>query len=78
MKLIPEWRSAWRMFSVQAPAVAMAAIGGWQATPDDLRMLVPTWAAVSLLCVILVGGIFGRIIDQPSIPDPTKKEESES
>jgi hypothetical protein len=37
VKLIPNWRHAWRMFSVQAQTGAVAVLGAWQALPDDLR-----------------------------------------
>ena len=64
MKLIPNWRRAWRMFSVQAQALAIAVIGAWQAIPDDIRASIPQWGLWSLLGVILAGGIAGRLIDQ--------------
>lgn len=64
MKLIPNWRKAWRMFSVQAQAFALAIVGAWQAVPDDMRASVPQWGLWALLAVVLVGGIVGRLIDQ--------------
>lgn len=70
MKLIPNWRRAWRMFSVQAQAAAIAAIAGWQALPDDLRALVPQGLAISLAVALLVLGIIGRLIDQPKTREP--------
>ena len=69
MKLIPNWRKAWRMFSVQAQAAAIAAIAGWQALPNDLRVLVPQQVAIGLALVLLVLGIVGRLIDQPKTKD---------
>jgi hypothetical protein len=65
--LIPNWRRAWRMFSVQAQALALAVIGGWQAMPDDLRTVVPPEAVFGLAMVLLVAGIVGRLIDQPKV-----------
>lgn len=67
MKLIPNWRSAWRMFSVQAQAIAIAVIGAWQAIPDDIRASIPQWGLWALLAVILVGGIVGRLIAQDEV-----------
>lgn len=66
MKLIPNWRKAWRMFSVQAQALALAIVGAWQAVPDDMRSSVPQWGLWALLAVVLVGGIVGRLVDQGS------------
>jgi hypothetical protein len=65
MNLIPNWRRAWRMFSVQAQAAAIASIAGWQALPDDLRAMVPQSVAMGLAIALLVLGIVGRLIDQP-------------
>lgn len=64
-RLIPNWRRAWRMLSVQAQAAALAVIGGWQALPDDMRAAVPQSAVYGLAMGLLVAGIIGRLIDQP-------------
>lgn len=66
-RLIPNWRRAWRMFSVQAQALVMAVLGGWQALPDDLRASIPPWAVVTLATALLLAGIVGRLIDQPQV-----------
>lgn len=67
MKLIPNWRRAWRMFSVQAQGAALALLGTWQVMPEDLKAtLSPTlvgWVAMGLL----VFGIAGRLIEQPKV-----------
>jgi hypothetical protein len=67
MRLIPNYRKAWRMFSVQAQAVAVAVIGAWQVIPDDIRAIVPPEMAGGLLALLLVLGIAGRLIDQPKV-----------
>ena len=66
-RLIPQWKRAWRMFSVQAQALAVAVLGGWQALSDDLRATIPPWAVVTLATVLLLAGIVGRLIDQPKV-----------
>ena len=67
MKLIPEARRAWRMFSVQAQAVAIAVLGAWQAVPDDLKAKLPPslvyWVAIGLMVL----GIVGRLVHQPKV-----------
>ena len=69
-RLIPNWRRAWRMASVQAQAIALAVLGGWQAMPDELRAVVPTWAVLGVAMLLLVAGIVGRLIDQPKTREP--------
>lgn len=70
IRLIPNWRRAWRMLSVQAQATALAVLGGWQAMPDDMRAVVPAGVVFSLAMGLLVTGIVGRLIDQPGTKAP--------
>ena len=65
MRLIPNWRRAWRMFSVQAQATATAILGGWAALPEKWQDQMPAWVPVTLACVVLVFGIVGRLVEQP-------------
>jgi len=67
VNLIPNYRKAWRMWSMQAQTIALAVIGAWQVIPDDIRAVVPPWAASGLLALLLVLGIAGRLIDQPKV-----------
>jgi hypothetical protein len=64
MKLVPNWRRAWRWFSVQAMAVSGAAGGAWLVVPDDMRAAIPSeWlAAAGFLLAVL--GLIGRLVPQ--------------
>ncbi len=65
MKLIPNWRSAWRMFSIQAQAIALAVLGAWQVMPDDMKALLPPSLVYWLAMGLMVLGIVGRLVAQP-------------
>ena len=67
MKLIQNWRSALRMYSVQAQTVNLAILGSWQALPDDLRGSVPSPVVMGIVAALLVLGIVGRLIAQPAV-----------
>jgi hypothetical protein len=67
MKLIPEAKKAWRMFSVQAQALAFAILGAWQVLPEDLKARLPEAMVFWLAMGLMVAGIFGRLVDQPSV-----------
>ena len=67
MKLIPEAKRAWRMFSVQAQAVALAVLGAWQVMPEDLKTNLPQSLVYWLSMGLMVLGIAGRLIDQPKV-----------
>ncbi|MEH6413884.1 DUF7940 domain-containing protein [Pseudomonas sp. CGJS7] len=64
MKLIDNWRQAWRYLSVQAMALAIALQGVWINLPDDLRAHIPDKIALSVTAGILVLGLIGRLFQQ--------------
>lgn len=69
MKLIPEFRKAWRMFSIQAQAIALALLGAWQAMPQALQDKIPPAVVFGVAMVLLVAGIVGRLIYQPKVSE---------
>lgn len=64
MKLIPQWRRAWRMASVQMAAAIVA----WAALPPDMQAAavaavgIPAERVPGILALLL---IVARLIDQP-------------
>ncbi len=63
-KLIPNWRQAWRMLSVQVAALAVA----WGALPPDAQAAVLEAIGIGPERVpAALGALFllGRLIDQP-------------
>jgi hypothetical protein len=64
MRLIDEWRGAWRWFSMQAMALAAALQGAWAALPDDMRQHVPGRIVTAATLALLVLGIGGRLVKQ--------------
>lgn len=67
MKLVSEWRKAWRMFSVQAMLVASAIQGAWEFIPPDLKDQIPAGWVHWITVALLVFGIAGRLIEQPKV-----------
>lgn len=65
MKLIANWKKAWRMLSVQAMALAGAVQGAWMFIPDDMRSSIPANVVQGLTIALLVLGVAGRLVDQP-------------
>jgi hypothetical protein len=64
MRLIPNARNAWRMFSVQIASIILI----WSTLPTESQAAVlglvgvPTNAVTGILAVLV---ILGRLIDQP-------------
>ena len=64
MKLIPNWKSCLKWFSVQAMVLAGAIQTTWMNLPDDMKMTVPeTWVSITTV-VLMVLGVVGRVIKQ--------------
>jgi len=64
MKLIENWRQAWRFLSVQAMTLAIALQGVWLNLPDDLRVHLPDRVAMYVSAGVLILGLFGRLFQQ--------------
>lgn len=66
-RLIPQWRRAWRMFSIQAMTLAAAIQGAWPTIPDDMKATLPPTLVHWVSLALLVAGIAGRLVDQPKV-----------
>lgn len=74
VKLVPEARNWWRMFSVQAMIAAGAIQGAWVALPIEFQQTIPdTWLRVAT-GVIVALGVIGRLVDQPKVHDAEKTD----
>jgi len=67
MRMIENWRKAYRMLSVQAMALATAIQGTWMTIPDDMKASIPVQAVHWITMGLLAFGIFGRLVDQPKV-----------
>ncbi len=67
MRLIPEWRKAWRMLSVQFAALAVL----WLSLPEQQQVkiltLVPWLSADQVAGALILLGLLGRLIAQPKV-----------
>lgn len=66
-RLIPQWRRAWRMFSVQAMALAAGIQGVWPTIPPEMKATIPPNVVHWVSLVLLVAGIVGRMVVQPKV-----------
>lgn len=67
MKLIPNWRRCWRMFSIQCYAVAGALQGVWLVLDETQKAAIPDkWINIITLVVVVLGFV-GRLVKQRSL-----------
>lgn len=74
MKVVPDWRSAWRWTSVHAMSAAIAIQAVWMGLPPSLQAHITARDAHVLTIAVLILGIAGRLRDQTPIkalPKPT-------
>lgn len=64
MKLVSDWKQAWRWSSVHAMTAAAAVQGAWLALPDDIKQHVPAIVATGVTIGLLLLGVIGRLRDQ--------------
>lgn len=64
MKLVDDARRAWRWFSMQCMALALALQVAWETMPPELQAGVPPRAVSVITWALLVLGIVGRLVKQ--------------
>lgn len=64
MKLVEDWKDAWRWLSVRAMVLALALQAGWNMLDDAQRASLPSWLVTALTGGVLALGIAGRLVDQ--------------
>jgi hypothetical protein len=64
MKLVDDARRAWRWFSVQAMAWAIAIQGAWEFVPADMKAGIPPKLVTIITVGLLALGIAGRLVKQ--------------
>lgn len=66
--LIPQWRHAYKFFSIQSAALQAAILVGWAQMPDDMKQALPTWLLPAIAGFVLVVGVIGRMTHQDVAP----------
>ena len=64
MKLVSNWKSAWKWFSIQFVAAAGAVQLSVLAFPESVRAWLPDWLTHLLAVLLLVAAVLGRLVDQ--------------
>lgn len=73
IELVPYWRRAILMLSVQANTINVAGLTAW-ATLGDLRDKIPSEAVVAFAVTMLMLGTIGALVKQPKLADPPKTD----
>lgn len=67
MKLIDEWKAAWRMLSVQSMSAAIAIQTAWVGLPDDMKASIPPQYVHYITMALLAFGVVGRLVKQDKV-----------
>lgn len=68
MKLVDDWKQAWKWISMNCMMIATVLQGAWMGIPDDMKTSVPEWLVHAMTIIILVLGIAGRLVKQDAPP----------
>ena len=64
IRLVPDWRRAWRWYSVNCPMLAVALLGTWATLPDAMQSAFTQGQLQAMAIGLIVLGVGGRLIDQ--------------
>ncbi len=64
VKLVDDWKNAWKWISVHAMLLAASIQGAWTQLPDDLKASLPNHLVSYSTVALLILGIIGRILKQ--------------
>ena len=64
MKLVADWKDAWKWISVNCMVIATAIQGAWVYVPEDMRTSLPPNLVHFLTIGLLAVGVAGRLIKQ--------------
>ena len=64
--VIENWKQSWKLFSVQALAVAGVIPAIWAGLPDHIKAIIPASWMGSITALVAVCGIIGRLVKQPA------------
>lgn len=64
MKLVDDWKKAWKWFSVHALILAGILPTVWLELPSDLKSTIPPGTMSAITAVIAACGVIGRLVSQ--------------
>lgn len=64
MKLVDDWKKAWKWLSVQLPALNLAFLGTWALLPEKFQEALPMPWVIGIAVALIVCGIAGRLVKQ--------------
>ena len=65
MKIVSDWKQAWKWFSVQAFVVIALLPMVWAELPQDVKAMLPPEWRPWVFSIIALAGVLGRVKDQP-------------
>ncbi|EMM2469548.1 hypothetical protein R7S55_003462 [Raoultella ornithinolytica] len=78
MKLIENWQSAWKMWSVRILAVLAIVATSWASVPDSVKALIPDQYLGYVVGFVSVSAAIARIIKQFSLTDSGTNTDQQS
>ncbi|HGV3510436.1 TPA: hypothetical protein ACNGZA_006179 [Klebsiella michiganensis] len=64
MKLVDDWKHAWKFFSMHTLVLAGVIPTVWAELPPDLKASIPPGTMGAITAVIAACGVVGRLVSQ--------------
>lgn len=64
MKLVNDWKQAWRWISVNCMIIAGAIQAAWMSISDDMKAVIPHNMVEYVTIALLLFGVVGRLVKQ--------------
>lgn len=64
MKLVKNWRTAWRWFSMQLMSLVVLLPLAWEQLPIEVKVFIPEGWLPYILAGVALCAMVGRMIDQ--------------
>ena len=64
LKIVENWKSAWRWISVWCMSLSAAIMSSWDMLPPEWKAALPSQSMGKYVVPLLIIGIVGRFIDQ--------------
>lgn len=71
-KLVQDWKTSWKWFSVQSNAINVAFLATWSMLPEKFQEALPMPYVIGIAITILVLGTIGRLVKQDAGTDNPK------
>jgi hypothetical protein len=70
LRLVSDWKSFWRWYSIHSMTLSIALLGAWAALPERFQDSFSPFEMKIMAIMLIVLGIGGRLVEQVPKKEP--------